>query len=310
MKILITPSSFGECGSEPLELLENADLDVQLNPRKRRLTSDEVIALGSDCVGILAGLECLDDATLEQFSNLLVISRLGSGVDNIDLAAAERRGIVVRNTPYGPTRAVAELTLGLALALLRHIPMADRNLRQGVWRKEIGQLLQGRILGVLGLGRIGREVAHLMLAMGCQVLGHDLVPDNEWATANKVRLVTFPELLADSEILCIHVSVPADIPSVIGEPELAAMRHGALLINMARGGVVDEHALHEALENGALAGAALDVFRQEPYTGPLTRLDNVILTPHLGSYARDAKLAMEIEAVNNLLQVLGNPKPA
>jgi D-3-phosphoglycerate dehydrogenase len=178
-----------------------------------------------------------------------------------------------------------------------------------VWRKEIGQLLQGRTVGIIGLGRIGREVAKLMVAMGCQVIGHDLAPDAEWADENEVRLVELPEVLAESEILCMHVSASPDAPPIIGGSELTDMRTGALLINMARGGVVEEGALFDALKNGALAGAALDTFVEEPYTGRLTRLENVILTPHLGSYARDAKLAMEIEAVNNLLQALEIPEP-
>ena len=307
MDVLITPSSFCECGPEPIRLLKRAGLDFELNSSGRRLTIEEVIGLGRDCVGLIAGLEQLDDSALEQLPNLRIISRLGSGVENVDLTAAKRRGIAVLNTPHGPTRAVAELTLGLALALLRRIPMADRNLRQGVWRKEIGHLLQGRAVGIVGLGRIGREVGKLMRAMGCQVIGHDLAPDEEWAALNEVRLVPFPDVLSESEILCLHVSASPNAPSIIGVSELAAMRTGALLINMARGGVVEEKALLHALTNGTLAGAALDVFCEEPYAGPLTELDNVILTPHLGSYAKDAKLAMEIEAVNNLLQALENP---
>lgn len=285
-------------------MLGNAGLDVKMNTEKRRLTPDEVIDLGSDCVGIIAGLERLDEPMLIQFPYLRVISRLGAGLENVDLESAERLGIAVRNTPYGPTRAVAELTLGLTIALLRRIPHADRNMRNGVWRKEIGQLLQGRRVGIMGLGRIGREVAHLMLAMGCQVSGYDLDPDHEWAAANTVAIAEFSDLLSESEILCLHVSHYPDVPPLIGAPELASMRRGALLINMARGGVVAEDALCEALGNGALSGAALDVFLQEPYTGPLIELDNVIITPHLGSYARDAKLSMEIEAVTNLLEEL------
>ncbi len=308
MRILVTPSSFGECGSEPLQLLQESGLDIQFNPKKRRLSREEVIALGSDCVGIIAGLEKLDADTLSCFPNLRVVSRLGSGVDNIDLEAAKQKGIVVRSTPYGPTRAAAELTLALVMALLRNIPMADRNMRQGIWRKEIGQLLQGRVIGILGLGRIGREVAQLMIAMGCTVLGHDLVPDVDWSDKYNVQLVDFTDLLVESEILCIHVSILDDNTTLIGAKELASMRPGSMLVNMARGGIVDEDALVTALKNETLKGAALDVYSQEPYTGPLTEIENVVLTPHLGSYAKDAKLAMEIESVENLLESLDKQK--
>jgi len=310
MRILVTPSSFGECGPEPLQLLRESGLDIQFNPKKRRLSREEVVSLGSDCVGIIAGLEKLDADTLSCFPNLRVVSRLGSGVDNIDLEAAKQKGIVVRNTPYGPTRAAAELTLAMVMALLRNIPMADRNMRQGIWRKEIGQLLQGRTVGILGLGRIGREVAQLMIAMGCTVIGHDLVPDIDWSAKHNVRLVDFPDLLLESEILCIHVSTLDDNATLIGEKELASMRPGAMLVNMARGGIVDEDALVAALKNETLKGAALDVYNHEPYTGPLTEIDTVVLTPHLGSYAKDAKLAMEIESVENLLESLDKHKLA
>ena len=279
-----------------------------MNPNKRRLTSDEVVSLGSDCIGIIAGLEKLDADTLSRFANLRVVSRLGSGVDNVDLEAAKQYGIHVRSTPYGPTRAAAELTLAMVMALLRNIPMADRNMRKGVWHKEIGQLLQGRIVGILGLGRIGREVAQLMIAMGCTVLGHDLVPDVDWSDKYNVRLVDFTDLLVESEILCIHVSILDDNTTLIGAKELASMRPGSMLVNMARGGIVDEDALVTALKNETLKGAALDVYSREPYTGPQTEIENVVLTPHLGSYAKDAKLAMEIESVENLLESLDKQK--
>lgn len=310
MRILVTPSSFGECGSEPLQLLQASGLDIQFNLKQRRLSREEVVSLGSDCIGIIAGLEQLDADTLSHFRNLRVVSRLGSGVDNIDLEAAKQKGIVVRSTPYGPTRAAAELTLAMVMALIRNIPMADRNMRQGIWRKEIGQLLQGRVVGILGLGRIGREVARLMIAMGCTVLGHDLVPDVDWSAKHNVRLVDFSDLLVESEILCIHVSALDDNATLIGEKELASMRPGAMLVNMARGGIVDEDALVAALKNETLKGAALDVYSHEPYAGPLTEIDTVVLTPHLGSYAKDAKLAMEIESVENLLESLDKHKLA
>ena len=306
MKVLITPSSFGECGLEPFKLLEQNGIEYHINPKKRRLTSEEVLDLGRDCVGIIAGLETLDKNTLQQFSNLQVISRLGSGLDNVDVAAAEEKDIVVRSTPFGPTRAVAELTLGLVLSLLRNVVEADRNIRAGVWQKHIGQLLQGRKVGILGLGRIGREVAQLLILMGCEVIAYDLMPDLEWASRHNVEIVSWLDLMSDSEILCIHISSSSDKSvCIIGEDEFNMMHPDVLLINMSRGGVMDENALEIALQKGYVKGAALDVFQDEPYSGSLIEVDNVILTPHLGSYAKDAKLAMEIEAVKNLLESLG-----
>ena len=238
------------------------------------------------------------------------MSRLGSGVDNIDLEAAKQYGIHVRSTPYGPTRAAAELTLAMVMALLRNIPMADRNMRKGVWHKEIGQLLQGRIVGILGLGRIGREVAQLMRAMGCILIGHDLLPDVDWSVKHQVRLVEFPDLLAESEILCIHVSMSEDSTVLIAEKELAHMRTDAMLVNMSRGGIVDEGALVTALKNQTLKGAALDVYESEPeLTEGMVDLENLLLLPHIGSASFETRDRMALLVADNILDVLSGKTP-
>ena len=302
-KILVSPTSFGKCGSQPLDLLEKNNYEVVLNPFGRKMTPDEIIKLGRDCVGIIAGVESLNVKVLESLPYLRCISRCGSGIDNVNLKKAEELNIVVKNTPYGPTRAVAELTIGLIFDVLRQISSRDRSIRNGKWNKEMGFLLRDKIVGVLGLGRIGRNVAELLLKLDTNVIGSDINPDKEWLKKTKIPLFSFDELIKKSDVLCIHVS-SSDDKYLIGKKELNSMKKDSYIVNLSRGGIVDEKALYDVLKNKHLAGAAIDVFQQEPYTGPLTELDNIILTPHVGSYAKESRLEMEIEAVQNLLDVI------
>jgi D-3-phosphoglycerate dehydrogenase len=292
------------CGDKPLSILRENGIEIVPNPYNRKLTPEEVLTLAADCDGIVAGVELLDERVLKNLPRLKCISRVGVGLESVDMKAAESLGILVRNTPDGPTRAVAELTIGMAFALLRRIPQADRNIRNGIWKKEMGSILLGKTAGIIGLGNIGKEVAGLFLALGCEVIANDPKPDLAWLEQYPVSMVKLDDLLAGSDLVCLHLSFTSKGKPLIGEEQLALMKPTAVLINLARGEVIDEDALYEALSNGRLAGAALDVFSAEPYKGRLIYLDNVVLTPHLGSYAREARLNMEIQAVENLLEGL------
>lgn len=305
-KILISPTSFGSCGKQPLGLLEKENYEVILNPFERKMTSDEVIKLGKDCIGIIAGIEPLNARALESLPSLRCISRCGVGTDNIDLKKAKELGIMVRNTPDGPTRAVAELTVGVIFNFLRNISYCDRGIRKGKWYKGMGSLLLNKKVGILGLGRIGRAVAELLLGLGANVTGTDINPDIKWLETNKVSLLTLEDLIKESDILCIHISYSEDNRHIIGKKEIESMKKGAYLVNLSRGGIVDEDALCQALKSGHLSGAAVDVFEHEPYIGPLTELDNIVLTPHVGSYAIESRLKMEMQAVKNLLESLSS----
>ncbi len=304
LKVLISPSSFGACGDEPLRMLEENAIQAIINPYGRKLTEEEVVTLGRECEGILAGVEPLSAKVFDELPKLRCISRVGAGMQSVDLEAAEARGIVVWNTPEGPTQPVAELAVGLAFALLRHIPQAHQNLREGVWKKEMGSLVTDKRVGIIGLGRIGRRSAELFLKLGCDVIAVDPAPDLEWLEHNSVRMVSLQELLGMSDIVVLHLSVDVGSPPIISETELRQMKKGAYLLNLARGEAIDEIALFNALTDGTIAGAALDVFSEEPYEGDLRTLENVVLTPHLGSYAREARLKMEVDAVENLLKEL------
>jgi D-3-phosphoglycerate dehydrogenase len=297
-KVFISTTSFGEFDSRPLQMLKEAGLEVQLNPYHRTLSKDESMSLGEQSEGLIAGTEALDEEVLRKLKYLRVISRCGAGLDNIDLEAAKRQGIQVFNTPGGPTIAVAELTVALILSLLRHIPRMDREMRHQTWQKRMGNLLQGKKVGIIGFGRIGQKVAELVLGLGAQVAYSDPAVDEVKTGCLRMSL---DKLLSWSDIVTIHASGKEPL---LGYKELRRMRQGSWLVNCARGGAVDEAALYRVLQEGWLSGAAVDVFQEEPYAGSLAELDNVILTPHIGSYAIESRVEMEVQAVRNLIEGL------
>ena len=303
-KVIITPSSFGKCGNQPFELLKENKFEIILNPFGRKMTPDEVIKYGNDCTGIIAGVEPLNSKVLTSLSNLRCISRVGVGIDNIDLECARKLGITIKVTPDVAKQAVAELTIGLMFDVLRKISFRDREIRKGNWNKEMGYLFRDKKIGIVGLGRIGKTVANLSIALGAKVTATDINPDINWAKKNKVKIVKFNDIFKESNIISIHISSSPNNLSLIGKKELSQMKKGSYLINLSRGDIVDEEALYFALKNNYIVGAAVDVFGQEPYDGKLTSLDNVVLSSHVGSYAKESRLRMEIESVKNLIETL------
>ncbi|MDR2604505.1 MAG: phosphoglycerate dehydrogenase [Desulfovibrio sp.] len=302
MRVAVTTSTFAEYNDEPLRLLRAGGMEIVVNPHRRTLTGSEAADILCGCAGVVAGTEPLTALVMDAAPGLKVISRCGSGLDSVDLSAAQARGIQVRNTPLAPVEAVAELTLALALDLSRRITRMDREVRAGTWKKHMGRLLAGKRVGLFGFGRIGRKVASLFTLMGCEIAFHDPgVVDG-----GACRRMEAEALLAWADIVTLHCPPRADGLPLLDAGRLARMQDGALLINAARGGLVDESALAGALRSGKLAGAALDVFAQEPYpsSGPLASLPGVILTPHIGAYAAETRAAMEVESVRNLLAVL------
>lgn len=296
-RVVLGPSSFGDVDPSVRALIADAGFDLVDNPFKRKLTRDEIGGLLTpDVVGLIAGLEPLDRAVLEA-SRLKVVSRVGSGVSNVDLVAARDLGIAVRTTPDGPTSAVAELTLTGMLSLLRRFPEMNRELHAGRWPKTMGAQLDGRTVAVVGYGRIGRRVTELVRAFGARVLA----VDPQAVSDGDVPVMTLDEALPLADIVTFHVSGEE---LVLGEREFGLLKAGAFVCIVARGGVVDEAALQRHLDSGQVGGAWLDCFVEEPYKGPLTGRPDVLLTPHVGSYTRECRLRMERDAATNLLAVL------
>lgn len=304
-KIVISTSSFGEYDLLPLQKCRDAGYTVICNPYGRKVAADELVELAHDAIGLIAGTECLSEEILKQLPKLKVISRCGAGLDNVDVDSAKRLGIKVFNTPDEPTVAVAELTIGLILTLLRKIALMDKEIRNNIWKKRMGNLLFGKQVGIIGFGRIGQKVAELLSAFGVELAYYDIEPKPHNVNCIEKKL---EDILSWADIITLHCSQPTDYKVLIGKGELRKMKKGAWLVNTSRSGLVDEDSLYSLLKEGYLSGAALDVFGQEPYIGRLKELDNVILTPHIGSYAKEARIQMEIKAVNNLLMDLGDKK--
>jgi D-3-phosphoglycerate dehydrogenase len=271
---------------------------------KKKLEVQEGSPKGTDADALIVRSRTkVTREVIESAKNLKVIGRQGVGLDNIDLQAANERGISVVNTPEALTESVAELTLGLMLSLARDIPRADKGMKEGVWLKgKLRQVeLSGRTLGILGLGKIGARVAELCKGLGMPVI--------YWSRNRKLDIeekvgllyVNFDDLFRKADILSIHLALTPETEGMVGERELSLMKHSAFLINTARGAVVDEEALYKALKDGKLAGAGLDVFAQEPYKGKLGELPNMVLTPHIGSDTREAQLRSGLSLAEKIM---------
>jgi len=299
MKVFVSTSTFAEYDKAPLQLLRKKGIAADLNTKKRKLSEEEIAGVlkSGKYTALIAGIEPLTSAVLNSARGLKAISRVGTGLDNVDLDAARRLGIKVFNTPDVLTDAVAELALGLMLSSLRRIALMDRKMREGRWSKEMGGLLRGKKVGIIGFGRIGRRVAELACAFGAEVFFYDM----KGSSSRLAKKVSLPALLKAADIISIHSSGKS---AAIAAKEFSLMKKGAVLINTSRGAAVEEKSLIKALKSGKLSFAGLDVFNSEPYKGELSRLDNTILTAHAGSYAKESRIKMELEAVENLIKGL------
>lgn len=302
--ILITTSTFARYDETIASDIENNNLSYICNPFQRKLTENELLELviQHDPIGIIAGVEPITKKVLKAAKNLKTISRAGIGVDSVDLTAAQELGITVRNTPDAPTQAVAELTLGLILTLLRKIHVADKNIREGKWYRPNGFLLSEKVIGIVGCGRIGKRLARLLKGFNCKAIGYDPVK----IETDDLISVSIDQLLAESDIISLHLPYRKDTHHFIDAGKITMMKKGSFLINASRGGLVDENAVYSALLSGHLNGLGMDCFENEPYNGNLIKMENTVLTSHIGSYARESRIAMERHAVDNLLKELQN----
>ncbi len=274
---------------------------------------EELLARIGEYHGLIVRSATKVDAELiEAARSLQVIGRAGVGVDNVDLAAATRRGIVVINSPEGNTVSTAEHTLAMMLALARRIPQAYVSLvREGKWERSrfVGTQLFGKTLGVIGLGRIGSEVAQRAVALGMKVLAYDPLVNEERAKRVGVTLATIEEICKAADFITVHTPLIRETEGLIGRREFDLMKPGVYVINCARGGIIDEAALYDAIKSGKVAGAALDVFAQEPpMENPLLTLEQVIATPHLGASTHEAQVSVAVDVVRSVVRALaGEP---
>jgi len=288
----------------------NATLRAELSARYPDVTFTESAAIldGADLVALLrghdraiVGLERIDDGILAQVPELKIISKYGVGLDGIDVEAIARRGVRLGWTGGVNRRSVSELTLAFAIALVHRVPETAAALRAGHWQPLVGRQLTGRTFGIIGCGFVGQDLVRLLAPFDCRVLAHDIRDYPGFYRDHRVTPVTLPQLLAESDFVSIHVPLDRSTNGMIGAAQLAAMRQGSFVINAARGGLIDEDALAQALESGHLAGAACDVFQLEPDANPRLLAQPTFLgTPHIGGSTQEAQLAMGRAAIEGL----------
>ena len=302
--VCINTSSFAVHSDEPLKILREKKYEIEFNTTGRKLNQNELCNLIKMSDGVIAGTEKYTRDILARLPYLKVISRLGIGMDNVDLKAVDENGIKVFKTKTNPAPAVAELVLGLMIDVVRNISKSSYELKKGEWKKHMGSLLQGKTLGIIGLGNIGKALVKLVRGFGFKVIAYDLFQDEDFMKEYDITYCELNTLMQDSDIISLHLSLSDKTQKLVNKDRLALMKQDAILINTSRGEIIDEEDLFAALKSNKLAGAGLDVFEQEPYAGPLTELNNIVITPHIGAYAKEIRNQMEIEAAENLIRGL------
>lgn len=307
MPRVLVSDPVAEGGMEILRQQPDMEVDVRL-----KLPEEEIIAIIPAYDALVVRSETkVTRRIIEAGSNLKIIGRAGVGVDNIDVEAATEKGILVVNAPEGNTIAATEHTIGLMLAMARNIPQASSLLKQGIWerKKFTGVELRDKVLGIIGLGKIGSEVAKRAKALQMRVLAYDPYVTEEKARALGVEVKELAEVLAEADFITVHLPLTPETRHLIGRREIAMMKDGVRLLNVARGGIIDEEALYEALQSGKVAGAAIDVFEKEPATdSPLMQLDTVVATPHLGASTTEAQVNVAVEVAGDIIRALaGEP---
>jgi D-3-phosphoglycerate dehydrogenase / 2-oxoglutarate reductase len=291
---------YGLSTRDPLDVLDRGGIAYRLSPHKRKHAPAETAALLGDVEILLAGTEPLPAEVIAAgLPRLKHIARVGVGLDGLDVGFCMKNGIAVTYTPDAPARSVVEQVFGLLISLSRRLIESHEGMRQGKWNRLTGILWQGKTLGILGCGRIGRQVAVIARAFGMDVLAHDIVEDHAWAAQHQVRYVSLEELLAKSLAVTVHLPYTRRTENILTRERLKLMRKGAYLLNTCRGEVLDEAALYDLLASNHLGGAALDVYHHEPYTGPLATLPNVFLCCHQGSCSHDGRYQMEVQSAEN-----------
>jgi D-3-phosphoglycerate dehydrogenase / 2-oxoglutarate reductase len=310
-RLLVTPTSYGKNDPRLKTELEAQVGEVIYNPTGKPLSSAEVASLLPGIDGYIAGLDGIDAQALKAADRLKVIARYGVGVDSVDLEAARKKGIVVTNTPGANSVSVAELALGLMLALARQIPEAVDAVHQGKWPRYSGLSLESKTIGILGLGAIGRHLARRLAGFDCRLLAYDPFGNPVVAGELSVELTELDNVLERSDFVSLHLPLLPETRGMVNDAFLGKMKKGSFLINTSRGEVVDEGALLKALQSGHIKGAGLDAFTVEPPDpkNPLLTLPQVIATPHLGAQTDGATSNMGWIALRDCLAVLKDEKP-
>ena len=309
-KVLIATRSFGSTSPRPVEILHKGGCDLVNADMSLEMTEERLIDLLKGAAAAIVGVVPMTAYVLAHAPDLKVVSVHGVGVDHIDLDAAARLGITIANCPGANAASVSDLTIGLMIAIARNIPGVERELRQGGWGRHQGSELFQKTLGIIGLGHIGSGVAKRAMGFDMKVLVHDPYVHSVPKELPEIQLVSIENLIRRADFVSLHVPLNDETRNMIGPAELSAMKPGAYLINTARGGLVDEQALFNALTKREIAGAAFDGFVHEPPTNsPLLGLDNIVVTPHIGAHTKESIERVGVVAAQNVINTLKGKEP-
>ncbi|WP_338421073.1 phosphoglycerate dehydrogenase [Mesobacillus harenae] len=303
--------TFGLYSEDPVKMLESKGYNLELLHSEVSSNEEKFSEALRDADALIVGVEKISPAVLKHAEKLKVIAKHGAGVDNIDLKEAARRNIVVANAPGANRHAVADLVFGLFFSIARQIPAAFESIKSKEWPRLVGNEVYNKTLGVIGTGRIGKEVIKRAQGFNMNVLCFDLYPDDQIEKQGFGRYVAFQELLEEADFITVHTDLNDETKALIGQDELTMMKKNAFLVNAARGGIIDEQALYQALASKEIKGAAMDVFEKEPLLdSPLLQLSNFIATPHMAGYTEEALREVGVLTAQNVIDVLEQRKPA
>jgi len=308
-KVLITTVPFGEKDKSPIKLLESNDISYVINPLNKKLTETELEGLVSDFDVIIAGTEQITAKVMNKAKNLKMISRVGIGLDSVDLLTANKKGISVSYTPDAPAPAVAELTISMMLTLLRSVHVSNSQMHAGQWHRFFGRRLSNVTIGVIGVGRIGKGVIKHLQGFGTpHILANDINPDQQFIDKYGLEWEEKEYIYKHADIVSLHLPLTSKTKDMVRKRHLLSMKRDAIVINTSRGGIINEKDLYDVMQSDHLSGAAIDVFDEEPYDGPLKEIERCLLTAHMGSMSIDCRTRMEIEATEEVVRFLTGKK--
>lgn len=303
MKLFVSTHPFSSTSPLPMKLIEESHIELSVNEHGRKNSSEELAKDIKDAEVLVAGTEKITEEVFKNAPNLKFISRVGIGLDGIDFELCKKYGVRVAYTPDAPTMAVAELCVAMILDLARKVTYTNNNLKEKAsWDRYMGTLLYGKTVGILGMGRIGKSLVHLLSTFNVKFNAYDIEPDLAFGRLYNVNFTSKEDVLKNSNIVSINVPLKDDTKDYIALRELELMQKHAILINSARGGIVNEADLYTALKEGLIHSAAIDVFEEEPYIGNLKELDNCILTCHMGASTVDSRTDMEVQAIEEAIR--------
>jgi len=308
-KVLITTVPFADKDRYPLDLLEKNNIEYVINPLNRKLKEEELAEMVLDFDVIIAGTENISEKVMNNARKLKHISRVGIGLDSVDLITARNKGIQVSYTPDAPAPAVSELTIGIMLSLLRSTNIANTRMHNKKWERFFGRRISEITIGIIGTGRIGLNVIRQLQSFNPkQILVNDINSSIRYQENLNIKHVNKQFLYQNADVISLHVPLTPDTKNMITDSELRSMKEDAIIINTSRGGIINESDLSTVLKQGHLSAAAIDVFQDEPYYGDLTEIENCFLTSHMGSMSIDCRTRMEIEATEEAVRfITGKP---